>query len=177
MDISEIICKLNNILCIDNKIDYKKEIIKQKTIKDAHIFCKINQLNGQTFGYLIEHYIIDKFLMEKINSSLQLGDAKKHDLYYEIKTSLGGKFHNKFNYVQLRLNHKIDYYIFLAYYLDKNNVNTCGELFIFKLNKIQLESIISKYGTLAHGTKKENKDENLYKEFALRLKYNSKLLL
>lgn len=174
MDVNEIISKLNDLLYID-KIDYKKEIIKQKSIKDAHIFCKINKLNGQTFGCLIEYYIIFKFSMEKVKASLQLGDAKKDDLYYEIKTSLGGKFHNKFNYVQLRLNHSIDYYIFLAYYIDKNNVNSCGELFIFKLNKQELENIISKYGQLAHGTKKENKNENLYKEFAIRLTYNSKL--
>lgn len=47
--------------------------------------------------------------MEKVKASLQLGDAKKDDLYYEIKTSLGGKYHNKFNYVRLRLNHSIDF--------------------------------------------------------------------
>lgn len=175
MSVDEIINKLNDILHINNKNDYKKEIIKQKTIKDAHIYCKINKLNGQTFGCLIEYYMINKFSMKKVKSSLQLGDAEKNNLYYEIKTSLGGKFHNKFNYVQIRLNHKIDYYIFLAYYIDKNNVNNCGELFIFKLNKYQVKEVVYKHGTLAHGTKNENKDENLYKEFAIRLTYNSKL--
>lgn len=86
----DIINKLNDILSIkDNKIDYKKEILKCNTIKDSHIYCKINNFNGQTFGCLIENYIISKFSIQKIKSSLQLGDAKKGEFYYEIKTSLG----------------------------------------------------------------------------------------
>ena len=93
----------------------------------------------------------NKYNMVKNNSSLCIGD-----LYYkeigknvEIKTSNGGKTHNKFNFVQLRMNHNCDY-LFTAYYLDNSNINTLGELFIFRITKIDIKQLVLKYGSYAH---------------------------
>lgn len=178
-DIDTITKELEKILNF-NKIDHKKIILRQKTLKLAHIYCKINNLNNIT-GNLIELYIKEKFNMNKINSSISCGDLKKNDTNYEIKVSNGGKSNNKFNYVQIRFNHDCEY-ILTAYYLCKNNLNNNGELFIFKLNKENMKKLVSEFGSYAHGTINKlgkisfddiNKEDNT-KEYALRPKYDSK---
>jgi hypothetical protein len=173
--------KLKNILNI-SKCNHKKEIIKQSSnLKDAHIYCKVNQLSGQISGPLIEYYIKNKYNMIKNNSSLCIGDLKYNNKNIEIKISTGGKDNNKFNYVQLRINHNCNY-ILTAYYISDENLKIMGELFIFKLNKFNMKNIILKYGTYAHGTIEKlgsitNKDlnnPNNDKEYAIRPKYGDK---
>ena len=173
--------KLKNILHL-SKCNHKNEIIKQSSnIKDAHIYCKINQLSGQISGPLIEYYIKNTYNMSKNNSSLCIGDLKYKNKNIEIKISTGGKENNKFNYVQLRINHKCDY-ILTAYYLSEKNIKNNGELFIFRLNKNNIKNIILKFGNYAHGTiqklgiinKKDLNDHNNDKEYAIRPKYGDK---
>jgi hypothetical protein len=170
--------KLRNILNL-SKCNHKKEIIKQSSnLKDAHIYCKVNQLSGQISGPLIEYYIKNKYNMIKNNSSLCIGDVKYKNKNIEIKISTGGKENDKFNYVQLRINHDCEY-ILTAYYISDENLKKSGELFIFRLNKIYMKNIILKYGSYAHGTIKKlgsitNKDLNNPKndkEYAIRPKY------
>jgi hypothetical protein len=170
--------KLKNILQLA-KYNHKKEIIKQSSnIKDAHIYCKVNQLSGQISGPLIEYYIKNTYNMIKNNSSLCIGDLKYKNKNIEIKISTGGKENNKFNYVQLRINHNCDY-ILTAYYLSIKNLKNNGELFIFRLNKYNMKNIILKYGSYAHGTiqklgiinKKDLNDPKNDKEYAIRPKY------
>ena len=170
--------KLRNILNL-SKCNHKKEIIKQSSnLKDAHIYCKVNQLSGQISGPLIEYYIKNKYNMIKNNSSLCIGDVNYKNKNIEIKISTGGKENDKFNYVQLRINHDCDY-ILTAYYISDENLKNSGELFIFRLNKIYMKNIILKYGSYAHGTIKKlgsitNKDLNNPKndkEYAIRPKY------
>ena len=170
--------KLRNILNL-SKCNHKKEIIKQSSnLKDAHIYCKINQLSGQISGPLIEYYIKNKYNMIKNNSSLCIGDVNYKNKNIEIKISTGGKENDKFNYVQLRINHDCDY-ILTAYYISDENLKNSGELFIFRLNKIYMKNIILKYGSYAHGTIKKlgsitTKDLNNPKndkEYAIRPKY------
>ena len=117
--------------------------------------------------------------MIKNKSSLCNGDLRHKKTNYEIKVSNGGKEHNKFNYVQLRTNHSCEY-ILTAYYIHDDNIETNGELFIFKLTKKNM--IIEKYGGYAHGTiKKLGKiteedlnDPRNNKEYAIRPKYGDK---
>ena len=172
--------KLKNILGISN-CNHKVEIIKETDIKRAHIYCKINQLSGQVSGPLIEHYIKNKYGMEKNNASLCKGDLQHNQINFEIKISNGGKENNKFNYVQLRMNHDC-VYIFTAYYISIDNVENEGELYIFKLNKKELKDLIYKYGGYAHGTVQklgkiteddlDNQEND--KEYAIRPKYGDK---
>ena len=160
-------------------ISHKNKILKEDSLKKAHIYCKINNLSGQITGNLIEHYIKNKNNMFRNNASLCCGDLKFNNINYEIKASNGGKEHNKFNFVQIRLNHTCNY-ILSAYYLNEDNIQTLGELFIFKLDKSQIKNIILLYGSYAHGTKKnlgditfENlNDLNNNKEYCLRPKYD-----
>jgi len=176
----EIKIKLKKILNTPS-LNYKIEIMKEDNLKQAHIYCKIHKLSGQVSGPLIEHFIKQKYKMIKNNSSLCKGDLLHNDKNIEIKTSNGGKENNKFNYVQLRMNHCCEY-IFTSYYLHYDNVETYGELFIFKLVKKDIKTLILKYGEYAHGTKiklGEITEEDLEnttndKEYAIRPKYGDK---
>lgn len=179
-EIAEMKIKLKHILSI-SKCNHKIEIMKQPDIKYAHIYCKINQLSGQVAGPLIEFYIKNKYEMIKNNSSLCIGDLQHNQTNLELKISNGGKENNKFNYVQLRMNHLCEY-ILTAYYINDDNLETMGELFVFKLNKSDIKKIILKYGGYAHGTKQklgEITQEELEnptndKEYAIRPKYGDK---
>jgi hypothetical protein len=164
-----------------SKCNHKVEIVKQLDIKHAHIYCKIHYLSGQVSGPLIEHYIKHKYSMIKNNSSLCIGDLQHNQTNLEIKISNGGKDNNRFNYVQLRMNHNCEY-ILTAYYVTEENVETLGELFIFKLNKNDMKKIILKYGGYAHGTiqklggitEEELNNPTNDKEYAIRPKYGDK---
>ena len=99
------------ILLESNK-NHKQEILKLKTIKDAHIYCKANRLVSQQFGPALETHMIDTCKMHKNKASDCIGDCKDRYLEdNEIKVALGGQDNNKFNYVQLRPNHKVHNYI------------------------------------------------------------------
>lgn len=176
--------KLNEILVyniLSNNNSHKDNILKCKTIKDAHIYCKINNLSSQCSGILIEEFIKNKYNMKKNKSSLCIGDLKYNNTNIEIKISNGGKKNNKFNYVQLRVNHICDY-ILTAYYISKENLDSLGELFIFKLKKEDIKTLILKYGHYAHGTimnngsiTQDNLNDNKNKnEYAIRPKYGDK---
>jgi hypothetical protein len=171
---------LQNIL-EKNKIVHKTEIMKLTTIKQAHIYCKIYNLTGQVIGPLLEYYIKQKFNMIKNNASLCIGDVIHNNTNYEIKVSIGGCKNNNFNYVQLRMNHDCNY-LLTAYYLNNTNIETYGELFIFKLSKNNIKKLIINYGSYAHGcisklgkiTIKDLDYVDNDKEYALRPKYNDK---
>jgi len=169
--------KLKHILD-SSKTNHKKEILNQDNLKEAHIYCKINNLSGQISGPLIENYIKTKYNMLKNNPSNCIGDLNCNEKNIEVKISNGNK---NFNYVQLRMNHNCEY-IFTAYHLDYTNLNQAGELFIFRLKKEDIKKLIIKYGSYAHGTIKKlgqickqdvDKTDNI-KEYALRPKYGDK---
>jgi hypothetical protein len=119
--------------------------------------------------------------MIKNKSSLCIGDLKQNEKNIEIKVSNGGKDNNKFNFVQIRMNHECDY-ILTSYYLNEKNLDILGELFIFKLNKNDIKNIILNYGSYAHGTitklgkiaKNDLDDITNDKEYAIRPKYGDK---
>lgn len=172
--------KLKDIL--DNsKINHRIDILKQQTLKDAHIYCKLHNLSGQITGPLIENYIKEKYNMTKNDASCCIGDLQYKKENIEIKVSNGGKDNNKFNYVQLRMNH-ICSYIFTAYHIDKNNIDNLGELYIFKLEKDNIKKLICNYGGYAHGTIKklgpitnDGLDATANdKEYAIRPKFGDK---
>jgi hypothetical protein len=175
--------KLKSLLENGNK-NHKKEILKCKSLHEVNVYCKANRLTGQQLGPLTETWLIANCQMTKNNASDCIGDCKdKYMEDNEIKASSGGKDHNIFNYVQLRVNHKIENYILTAYYLSHDNLNQLGELFIFKVKKEEIIPLIFKHGGYAHGTKSKNgpitledlKDESNSKEYDLRPKYGSAL--
>lgn len=163
-----------------NKI-HAETIMALPTLKDAHIYCKYNNFSGQFTGPVLEKYIQTKYKMTKNNASLCNGDLKCNEINVEIKASNGGKENNKFNFVQLRMNHNCEY-IFTAYHIDYTNLDNLGELYIFKLNKENIKPLIVEYGGYAHGTIGELgkitmddlNDSDNPKEYALRPKYGDK---
>lgn len=166
-----------------NKI-HTETIMKEPTLKHAHIYCKNNNLSGQFTGPALEKYIKIKYKMTKNNASSCNGDLQCNEINVEIKASNGGKENNKFNFVQLRMNHNCEY-ILTAYYLDYTNLENLGELYIFKLNKENIKPLILKYGGYAHGTIGELgeitiedlNDTNNQKEYSIRPKYGDKCWL
>ena len=163
-------------------INHENEILKENTIKNAHIYCVIKNIASQIYGPLIEKYIRIKKNFIKNNASNCNGDCSKDNKNSEIKISLGGKQHNKFNWVQLRVSHDIQFYILTAYHLIGKNVDNGGELYNFNVPKIDMLPLILNYGGYAHGTNDKNgpitledlQNENNIKEYSLRPTYGDK---
>lgn len=146
-------------------------ILEQPTLKDAHIYCVIEKISAQSYGPLLEKYIQNKFGYSKTKAEKCEGDCSKGGERFEIKVSLGGSTHKKFNYVQIRPSHSCNFYIFTAYHLAEENLHTEGELYIFKIPGESLKSILVEHGGYAHGTVKEHgkiTKDGLLKEYALR---------
>lgn len=152
---NERIKRLKEIVWMDH-IDHKQEILKNNTLKEAHIYCLLHNLNHSQYGNLIEHFIIEKYNFSKNTHHQHIGDCSKYNENYEIKTSISGIKNNRFNYVHIRLSQMITYYILVAYYLDKSNIEKEGEIFIFKIPKYDIYDIINNYGGYANGTIKNN---------------------
>ena len=157
-------------------ICHKEHICKEATLKDAHTYCVLHQLSAQQFGPLLEQYIIERFGFAKNNATNCTGDCVKSNENIEIKVSLGGRSYNKFNYVQIRVNHDVSQYLLTAYTLCKDNVDDEGELFVFRVSHTKMLELLLSHGSYAHGTKKVNgpiTEESLHdkantKEYALR---------
>jgi hypothetical protein len=154
------------------------------------MYCKLNRLSGQMTGPLIEHYMIERSGWTKLKSSQAKGDAcipgTKGDAAFpdgkniEIKVSLGGeRTHRDFNYVQLRPHQPINIYVLTAYYLDYDNVDRLGDLYVFHVGHDNMKTLLQNYGSYAHGTIEKHgaiTREDLdcptnMKEYALRPKY------
>ena len=79
------------------------------------------------------------------------------------------------------MNHKCEY-LLTAFYLCPENIETLGELFIFKINKEILRNLILNHGGYAHGTIaqlgsitiQDLEDSNNDKEYAIRPSYGDK---
>lgn len=177
-NVDEINCRKETLKrhLIQNDLDHKQHILKELSLKNAHVYCVVNNLSAQKFGPLIELYMIETYGFKKNSSTQCIGDCVKHDENYEIKVSLGGAHHNRFNYVQIRLSHGIAYYILTAYHLTFENLENEGELYIFKVPKKNMKELILTFGSYAHGTIKEHNqitiesldDPTNTKEYALR---------
>lgn len=71
---------------------------------------------------------------------------------------------------------------FTAYFISVDNIDTEGELFIFKINKDDIKKIILAYGGYAHGTLQklgkitdvELDNQENDKEYSIRPKYGDK---
>ena len=174
-----IIESLKKHLCI-SKTKHNALIMQEKTLKNAHIYCVINNISAQQFGPLLEFYICQKYSYNKNYAKHCKGDCSKNGKNSEIKVSLGGNTHTNFNYVQLRPSHDYDTYILTAYHLCESNVEHGGELYVFKLPKDAMKNIILAYGGYAHGTIKEHgkitidslHDTSNKLEYALRPVFN-----
>ena len=136
-------------------IGHEDLIMKCNTLKEAHIYCIIYCISSQKYGLFLEKFIRIKFNYIKNKTQDTSGDCFKDGKNLEVKVSLGGETHRKFNFVQIRPSHQCDY-ILTAYHLSSENVSLEGELYIFKVSKSNIQKIIVSYGGYAHGTIKEH---------------------
>ena len=175
MNKEERVIRLKEHLSI-SKVKHEDQIMKLTTLKEAHIYCIIHGVSAQKYGPLLERFIRTKFNYIKNKAEDCIGDCSKDGKNSEVKVSLGGEAHTKFNFVQIRPSHDCDNYILTAYHLSSENVESEGELYIFKIPKEYIKKIIMSYGGYAHGTIKEHgaitinslSDEKSIKEYALR---------
>jgi hypothetical protein len=159
-----------------SKAKHEETIMLMPTLKEAHAYCVIHGISSQQYGPLLEQYIRRKFNFEKVKAEECKGDCSKDGNTSEIKVSLGGATHTKFNFVQLRPSHDCDTYILTAYHLTYENAITEGELYVFKIPKAEMTHIIAQHGGYAHGTIKEHGQitrdsiciEGNMKEYAIR---------
>ncbi len=164
-------------------VNHNTTILEESTLKDAHVYCVINRISAQQYGPLLQYYIINKFGYITNRAQDTNGDCSKDGINYEVKVSLGGSKFNKFNYVQIRPSHNIHYYILTAYHVDEASVGLEGSLYIFKVSKADMNTLLINHGTYAHGTQNEHGDtitmEELNdpanrKEYALRPRFSSR---
>jgi hypothetical protein len=163
-----------------SRIKHEDQILAQPTLKDAHVYCVLNRISAQQFGPLLERYIRTRFNYTKNSANECTGDCAKDGKNSEVKVSLGGSTHTKFNFVQLRPSHDCDTYILTAYHLTTENVEAEGELYVFCVPKTNIIDLIVKHGSYAHGTFKEHGPitaESIQcpkntKEYALRPTFN-----
>lgn len=175
MDKLERVKKLEEYLAI-SKINHEYHIMNLATLKEANTYCIIHRVSAQQYGTLLEKFVRTKFNYSKNNASDCTGDCSKEGKNSEVKVSLGGAKHKKFNFVQIRPSHDCDTYILTAYHLSPENVETEGELYIFKVPKSDIKNLVVSYGDYAHGTIKELgiitkdsiNDELSIKEYSIR---------
>jgi hypothetical protein len=175
MDKAECVRRLKEHLTL-SKVKHEDQVMKLDTLKEAHMYCVIHGISAQQFGPLLERFIRTKFNYVKNKAEDCTGDCSKDGKNSEVKVSLGGATHTKFNFVQIRPSHDCDTYILTAYHLSSDNVDSEGELYIFKVPKTDIKNIVVSYGGYAHGTIKEHgkitidslNDEKSIKEYALR---------
>jgi hypothetical protein len=142
------------LACI--RVNHKEQILQVATLKEAHVYCVIHGISAQRYGPLLERFIQNKFTYNKNKADDCLGDCTKNNANIEIKVSLGGARHTKFNFVQLRPSHQCDLYLLTAYHLSFENVESEGELYIFRVSKEDMKHLIVLHGSYAHGTMKEH---------------------
>lgn len=161
------------------KVIHEDQLMSLNTLKEAHIYCILHGLTAQQYGPLLERFILTKFNYAKNNAKDCIGDCSKNGNNTEVKVSLGGSTHTKFNFVQIRPSHGCDTYILTAYHLTPDNVESEGELYVFKVSKEEIKKIIVAHGIYVHGTIKEqgvitytSLNEKGNKEYALRPSFN-----
>ena len=159
-----------------NKEQFKKKLenynyynLDNKNKLVTLCLCAREYLSSQSTT--IEDFIKEQLLIEdKLNETS--GDGHKNGDNYEFKVSVHGK-EQKFNFVQIRPRHNIDYYIFITYNIYNND--DLGEAHIFKIPSENLYNLLPEYGGYAHGTMElqgEITNESIYNneyEYALRV--------
>jgi hypothetical protein len=141
------------------RVAYQREIVKEATLKDAHIYCVTRKVRPHEYGSLLEHYICTKHGFERNGASSRTGDMRVDHENAEVKVSIGigcdchPTRRVKFNWVQLRPTHGVHFYVLTAYHLAHENVASDGELYVFRVPKHEMVRLLVRYGGYAHGTK------------------------
>lgn len=126
---------------------HKQKCLDEQDTLNKCILCKY-YLSSNKWSLLLENHIKQIFnLKSKLDNNS--GDAvSPGGKRIEIKVSLGDSS-GKFNFVQLRPHHHIDYYIFLVYNMYDGDI---GSIYWFLCEADELYRLIPEYGGYSHGT-------------------------
>jgi hypothetical protein len=160
-----------NEMRFKNNIDNIIKIIKKSDNLLEKCILGRKYLSPQS---TIMENIIKNDLKIKNRIDKNSGDGCKNNINYEIKCSIHDKL-SKFNFVQIRPDHNVDFYIFVCYNI---NIGELGNAYILKIPAINIHELILHFGNYAHGTKeklgnitKDNIKGNNY-EYCLRANQN-----
>lgn len=172
VDLVDIVSGMRVELKVDNQ--YVINLISSQTSLLAKCILARKYLSPQSTA--IEKIIKSDLGMTDPGDEIS-GDGQKRGMTFEIKFSAHAR-RSRFNFVQIRPDHNINFYIFVCYNLYDSS--PMGSAYIIKIPASNVYDLIVKYGSYAHGTcKKLGKitKENLKGrncEYALRCDPNSK---
>ena len=158
------------------KVDSVKMIEDENDTLKKSAMCR-KFLGPTQWGPLLEKHIKEKFNIGRCLDSTSGDGLTINNKRVEIKVSLGGDT-GGFNFVQLRPDHKIDYYLFLAYNLHEGDF---GKLHWFLCEPTQLYKLLPEFAGYSHGTQAKFgkiSKENIYGrncEYSLRPNPNKSL--
>lgn len=158
--------------------DVKSLCDREEDVLTKCVLCK-KYLSSQQWGPMLESFIKKKFNLSNKEDSVS-GDGKIDNKNIEIKVSLGVNKDNEstFNFVQIRPDHNIDYYLFLVYVLEEGDL---GTVYWFLVESKDLYELIPEFGGYSHGTiEKQGRitQENMFGknyEYSLRPKVGNML--
>jgi hypothetical protein len=130
-----------------NPVDYLKVCKEEKDTLRKCVLCR-KYLSSNQWSVLLEGYIKEKFKIKKAENEVSGDGISSLGKKIEIKVSLGG-LDGGLNFVQIRPDHQIDYYLFLGYNLFEDEL---GKVYWFLCPSTQLYKLIPEYGGYAHGT-------------------------
>ena len=129
----------------ENKKIILKEIRNEKSLTKKCIYTR-RYLTPQSTDF---ENICKKDLGIKNALNSTSGDGHKNGINYELKASIHAR-ESKINFVQIRPDHNIDIYIFIAYNMYENE--TLGKAHIFKIPSHIVYDLVVRFGGYAHGT-------------------------
>lgn len=141
-------------------INYKDIISSLRTPKNYVEICKNEDdllkkcmlckhyLSSNQWSLLLEKHIKDIFNIQNTCDPTSGDGISSKEKKIEIKISLGSK-DGQFNFVQLRPQHNIDYYLMLVYNMYEDEF---GKIYWFLCSPKELYKLLPKYGGYAHGS-------------------------
>ena len=151
-EILELTNYVNQMKIKDDFNEKNKIIIKIQKEKNLTNKCVLARMYLPSQSNIMEKIIKNDLHIKNTLNEIS-GDGNKNNINYEIKYS-GHAKKSKFNFVQIRPDHKIDYYIFCGYNMyDTSSI--IGKAYIFKVPSKKVYEWIIKYGGYAHGTIKK----------------------
>jgi len=111
------------------------------------ILCKA-YLSSNQWSVLLEQFIKQKFKMSRTQNNVSGDGITTKDLNVEIKVSLGAD-NGQVHFVQIRPDHKVDYYLMLVYNVHEGDL---GNTYWLLCKSEELYALLPEYGGYAHGT-------------------------
>lgn len=139
---------------VEKILEEQRELSNSTDLMDIEpnlFFYCLSLLSTQQKAPLCEKYVVKQLKGERVKSSLDRGDFKIDEKYYELKCSFNNKDKN-LNIRQIRLYQDVDYY--LCGYIDTFCLN---KSYFYILTKIEMEKEVRMLGSFTHGDENSSK--------------------